>query len=190
MAFVNFVFLFLSITAIVADLCFKDSEIVTAVSYLRPNSGSSPSTVKGTVKMMQARNGGPTVLKIKINGLENHTAHGFHVHAYGDTVSQGCKSTGGHYNPFKKTHGAPTSKIRHVGDLGNVYSDGQGIVDLIKMDHLVSLVGEYSIIGRAFVLHAKTDDLGKGGDKESTITGNAGKRIACGVIVHSRILDW
>ena len=49
-------------------------------------------------------------------------------------------------------------------------------------DKLIKLRGKYSIIGRSIVIHEDEDDLGKGGDKESTITGNAGKRLACGVI--------
>ena len=49
-------------------------------------------------------------------------------------------------------------------------------------DKLVQLWGPMSVVGRACVLHAKTDDLGKGGDDESLRTGNAGARIACGVI--------
>ncbi len=44
------------------------------------------------------------------------------------------------------------------------------------------LFGPYSVIGRSCVLHKKTDDLGEGGDEESKKTGNAGARIACGVI--------
>ena len=49
-------------------------------------------------------------------------------------------------------------------------------------DKLVKLKGKYSVIGRAFVIHQKEDDLGKGDNKESLVTGNAGKRIACGII--------
>jgi len=49
-------------------------------------------------------------------------------------------------------------------------------------DKLVQLWGPLSVIGRSCVLHAQTDDLGEGGNDESLRTGNAGARIACGVI--------
>ena len=55
-------------------------------------------------------------------------------------------------------------------------------VDCILKAKKVRLSGEHSVIGRSIVIHNKEDDLGKGGDKESTITGNAGERVACGVI--------
>ncbi|XP_023321506.1 superoxide dismutase [Cu-Zn] 5 [Eurytemora carolleeae] len=45
--------------------------------------------------------------------------HGFHIHQLGDTT-QGCKSMGGHFNPFQVSHGAPTDVSRHSGDLGNI----------------------------------------------------------------------
>ncbi len=49
-------------------------------------------------------------------------------------------------------------------------------------DHLVKLIGPLSVIGRAIVVHANRDDLGKGGHELSLTTGNAGGRVACGVI--------
>jgi len=50
-------------------------------------------------------------------------------------------------------------------------------------DRLIKFKEEkYSVIGRSFIIHKDTDDLGKGGNIESLKTGNAGKRIGCGVI--------
>ena len=61
-------------------------------------------------------------------------------------------------------------------------SDDQGTVTLDITDKLISLNGKRSVVGRAIVLHAGTDDLGLGGDDESARTGNAGARSGCGVI--------
>ena len=121
-----------------------------------------------------------TVIKVKLSGLKPGK-HGFHIHKTGD-LRQSCKSLCAHYNPFNKNHGGPNSKIRHVGDLGNVIADKNGNVNMTIRDKLVKLRGKYSVIGRSIVVHDKADDLGLGGDKESLITGNAGARIGCGVI--------
>jgi Cu-Zn family superoxide dismutase len=72
--------------------------------------------------------------------------------------------------------------VRHVGDLGNVLADENGKANFELNDHQVQIMGPHSVIGRACVLHRKEDDLGTGGDEESKKTGNAGSRIACGVI--------
>ncbi len=57
------------------------------------------------------------------------------------------KSYIGHYNPFGLTHGAPEDEVRHVGDMGNVIADANGVVDTTIVDHLIKLIGEYSVIG-------------------------------------------
>lgn len=85
-------------------------------------------------------------------------------------------------NPFSKTHGAPEDTERHVGDLGNFETDAQGNAKSSKEDKMIKLIGPESVVGRTIVVHAGTDDLGKGGHELSKTTGNAGLRPACGVI--------
>ncbi|KCV71692.1 superoxide dismutase [Fonticula alba] len=122
----------------------------------------------------------PTVIDIEGSGIKPGL-HGFHVHEFGDTTN-GCVSAGPHFNPHGHTHGAPSAAIRHVGDLGNLSVDETGSVKVTITDHLVSLSGVNNVVGRALVLHADVDDLGLGGHELSATTGNAGDRIACGVI--------
>ncbi|TKR67984.1 hypothetical protein L596_024043 [Steinernema carpocapsae] len=121
---------------------------------------------------------------VKVNGsVEGLTPgkHGFHVHQKGD-ISNACLATGPHFNPTNKAHGAPTDSERHVGDLGNLESPTNGPTDIVIEDKFISLNGAYSILGRAIVIHEKADDLGKGGTEASKVSGDAGARIACGVI--------
>lgn len=78
-------------------------------------------------------------------------SHGFHVHEFGDTTN-GCMSTGAHFNPTGKTHGAPSAAERHVGDLGNVLADASGLAKVDITDKLASLNGANSVLGRALVV--------------------------------------
>ena len=83
-----------------------------------------------------------------------------------------------------KTHGAPTddSSLRMVGDLGNIQGDDSGICNVDLSDKMVKLLGPHSVIGRSIVVCAGADDGGRGGHENSLTTGNAGPRIAYGVI--------
>jgi len=137
--------------------------------------------ISGHVTFTQT--GGPTAaVKVsgKISGL-SPGYHGFHVHQLGD-MTNGCKSMKGHFNPLQYTHGAPDDETRHVGDLGNIMADSEGVAVVEMEDTWLSLNGINSIIGRGVVIHAGMDDLGKGGDDGSLKTGNAGGRVACAVI--------
>ena len=116
-----------------------------------------------------------------ISGLKKGL-HGFHIHTYGD-LSKGCESAGPHFNPFNKTHGDVNVDENHVGDLGNIFSNGEEepvMIDMVVNN--LSLIGKYSVIGRALIVHEDADDLGKTNHPLSKTTGNSGARIACGVI--------
>jgi Cu-Zn family superoxide dismutase len=102
--------------------------------------------------------------------------HGFHIHEFGDCSSPDAMSAGGHFNPAKAEHGAPTAGKRHVGDLGNIEASARGVAKLDVVDPLLGFSGPSSIIGRGLIVHEKPDDL------KTQPTGNAGGRVACAVI--------
>ena len=136
-------------------------------------------TVKGTILFRQLQQGTGTVIVGRITGLEPGK-HGFHIHEFGD-LTNGCESAGGHYNPDDVNHGDLDNG--HVGDLGNVTANTDGVADFTIIAKRIDLIGERSVVGRSIVIHSNEDDLGKGGDEESLKTGNAGERLACGVII-------
>ncbi|OIV90068.1 hypothetical protein TanjilG_01522 [Lupinus angustifolius] len=153
--------------------------------------------VRGSLQFLQHPNG-TTHVSGSIKGL-SPGLHGFHIHALGDTTN-GCNSTGPHFNPLKKDHGAPTDDTRHAGDLGNIVAGPDGVAEISIRDEQIPLSGVHSILGRAVVVHADPDDLGRdqrfrnnrkdvmkfekmaflGGHELSKATGNAGARVACG----------
>ncbi|AAM09174.1 superoxide dismutase SOD [Mamestra configurata nucleopolyhedrovirus A] len=108
--------------------------------------------------------------------------HGFHVHEFGD-MSNGCTSAGEHFNPTGSNHGAPNAAVRHVGDLGNIEAKvSNSLTAIDKIDNVMSLFGEHSIVGRSLVVHSERDDLGLTDHPLSKTTGNSGGRIGCGII--------
>ncbi|KAM3399023.1 superoxide dismutase [Capsicum galapagoense] len=137
------------------------------------------SNVEGVVTLSQDDDG-PTTVNVRITGL-TRGLHGFHLHEYGDTTN-GCMSTGAHFNPNNLTHGAPGDEIRHAGDLGNITANADGVAEATIIDNQIPLTGPNSVVGRALVVHELEDDLGKGGHELSLTTGNAGGRLACGVV--------
>ncbi|EFX78829.1 copper zinc superoxide disumtase 1 [Daphnia pulex] len=143
--------------------------------------GKSP--VSGSLNLTESAAAGGVRIIGRVTGLTPGN-HGFHVHQFGDVFTNGCDSTGPHYNPRKALHGAPHDNAdqRHAGDLGNIVADAKGVALINLVDTVVSLSGPESILGRAFVVHAAEDDLGRVENEGSTKTGNAGARLACGII--------
>ena len=85
-----------------------------------------------------------TKITIRIKGLPKGL-HGFHIHQAGD-LRNSCSSLCAHYNPKNKKHGDRTDKERHVGDLGNIKPNKNGVCSMTFKDKLIKLRGKYSII--------------------------------------------
>jgi superoxide dismutase, Cu-Zn family len=112
-----------------------------------------------------------------VQGLKPDQEHGMHIHEVGDCSSGDGMSTKGHFNPFGKPHGHPGGAERHAGDLPSLKAnkDGRARVD-VEIDVITLAGGPGNIIGRGLIVHADPDDF------RTQPTGNAGARLACGVI--------
>jgi Cu-Zn family superoxide dismutase len=117
-------------------------------------------------------------IKGTITGLRPGT-HAFHIHEVGKCEAP-FESAGGHFNPMHKQHGTDNPQGPHAGDLPNIQvSDTQPVkIDVVARG--VSLDGGSASLfdadGSALVIHAAADD------NKTDPAGNAGERIACGVI--------
>lgn len=112
----------------------------------------------------------------------NVSSRAIHVHEFGD-LSRGCDSTGPHYNPLAVPH------PQHPGDFGN-FAVRDGRLWKYRSGLTASLAGPHSILGRAVVVHAGEDDLGRGDNQASLENGNAGRRLACCVVGASGSEAW
>ncbi|XP_069695535.1 superoxide dismutase [Cu-Zn]-like [Periplaneta americana] len=157
-------------------------EDLAAVCNLSPAAGSS---VSGQIQLFQSsiNKHDPVHITGTVHGLTPPGQHGFHLHKDGN-IGDNCKAAGPHFNPYNQTHGGPDDAVRHAGDFGNIDADSYGNANINKVDNHITLYpGEVTYaIGRAIVVHAGTDDLGKGGNEESLKTGNAGGRLACCIV--------
>lgn len=113
-----------------------------------------------------------------IGGLQPMQQPAFHVHERGDCSSVDASSAGNHFNPTAQPHGRPGSGTHHLGDMDNLRADAQGRANVDIHLKGVTLGGGAAndIAGRALIVHAHPDD------HHSQPAGNAGVRIACGII--------
>ncbi len=146
----------------------------TATATLAARSGSN---VAGVLEVMPMGDGVHVVGVI--SGLTPNQAHAFHIHEKGDCSAEDASSAGGHFNPTSQPHGnAQGGGAHHLGDQANLQADAGGTAQVNAHFSGVSFrTGtDTDVIGKAIVVHAGADDY------TSQPSGNAGGRIACGVI--------
>ena len=147
-------------------------EPLRATAALQPTKGSK---AFGEATFEQA--GDKVRVIVFAQGLKPNAEHGLHIHEAGDCSSGDGMSAKGHFNPQGKPHGNPSSGERHAGDLPALKAGKDGRA---KIDATVDLIsigqGPGNIVGRGLIIHADP------GDYKTQPTGNAGARIACGVI--------
>ena len=147
------------------------TSVKKAVVILEPTKGSKTS---GYLYFTQLASS--VKVEAIVTGLEPGKKHGYHIHEFGDLSKKDGTSCGGHYNPKGHAHALPPEKDRHAGSFGNLQADHNGVAKAQFEDNTISVGGHYHpILGRCLVVHAKEDD----GEQP---TGNAGARIAVGVI--------
>jgi Cu-Zn family superoxide dismutase len=130
----------------------------------------------GTVILKETPHG--VLISAHINGLEQGT-HAFHIHSVGKCEPP-FKSAAGHFNPDGKEHGIMNPKGYHAGDMPNVHVGKDGTLEVEVLNTQITLGGGMNGLfdedGSAVVIHQGPDDY------RSDPAGNAGPRIACGVI--------
>ena len=138
---------------------------------LTPISGSQAT---GTVHLQELGDGSVDV-SADITGVPPGV-HGFHIHDKGDCSDNG-NAAGGHFNPTNAPHADPNAQSHHAGDFGNVTADANGEIHAHFNTRAITIKpGTTSAVGHAIILHANPDDL------TTQPSGNAGPRIACGVV--------
>ena len=164
---------YILITLILSLVACNKTMETHAEAVLRSKSGSN---VIG--KVMFKQYGNKVTIITDVEGLSPNQAHGFHIHETGDCSAADGTSAGGHFAPNEHKHGAPSDEKHHAGDLGNLEANNSGIAkkEFASDEITLNKKAKNSIIGKAVIIHAKSDDL------KSQPSGSAGKRIACGVI--------
>ncbi len=142
-----------------------------AAAMLTPISGSH---AHGTVHFQELSDGSVDVEADLTNVPPG--VHGFHVHEKGDCSNNGM-AAGAHFNPMNMPHGSPQDQSHHAGDFGNVTADEKGEIHVRFNTFSITVhPSTTSVIGHAVILHENPDDL------VSQPAGNAGARIACGIV--------
>jgi Cu-Zn family superoxide dismutase len=129
----------------------------------------------GEVQLRQAPGG--VIARVTLDGVPAGE-HAFHVHEVG-RCEPPFETAGGHYAPRGRAHGIENPDGKHAGDLPNLQVPATRMLDVTFFLEAVSLRGEDPLLdadGSAFVVHERADDY------RTDPAGDAGARIACGVV--------
>ena len=134
----------------------------------------------GTVQLLGS--GNELTLAVAVTGLEQG-AHGFHLHTTGQCAAPDFTSAGGHLNPEGNTHGSLSPGGSHFGDLPNLMVGANGsasaTIELDGASRAQMIDWLFDSDGTAVIVHAGPDDY------LSDPAGDAGARVACGVLQRS-----
>lgn len=160
-------------TSVPATSAPATSEAAMAKATLKPTEGNS---VAGELSFTPADDG------VRVTGTLSGLSpgkHGFHIHEKGDCSAPDGTSAGGHFNPDGVDHGQISADPHHAGDSNNITADADGKATVDQMLSANVDIGKgdkYDILGKAVIVHEKADDY------KTQPTGDAGGRLACGVI--------
>ncbi|MHC9083666.1 superoxide dismutase family protein [Luteimonas sp. RIT-PG2_3] len=145
----------------------------TASVTLAPTQGNQTA---GTLQLAVVD--GAVVVTGDVTGLKPGSQHGFHLHEKGDCSAPDATSAGGHFNPASSNHGRVGQGAHHGGDSDNLVANDQGVATVNARFEGVT-IGDGAatdVVGKGVIVHADADDY------VTQPTGNAGARLACGVI--------
>lgn len=146
---------------------------VAAAPSARAEMATSDGTYAGVATITQDGTG------LKVSFMSQRLPigpHAVHIHTTGKCDGPGFESAGAHWNPENKQHGTENPQGSHKGDLPNVTVAGNGTGSIMYTIPNTTLADVMDADGAAFMVHADADD------NVSDPAGNAGGRIACGVI--------